>query len=249
MGKYGSDQVALLIAGRDVSGNSTELAVKKSLVDPEETTGFGDSWEEREVVGVQQFSIEHSGIFDDALNDIIDQMIGSEGVELDFMVLLAGNVQGRRAVCCEKAVEGSSARNMARGELHKVAASYQGSGILDEATLLQSLSAEAGAGATSDGSLNNESGTTDGGRAYLQATALTLGGYDSVTVKIQESSDDGTDPWSDVITFANIAAIPFADLKTIVASTTVEQWLRVTLTWNGAGSGESVTLAVAFKRD
>ena len=46
---------------------------------------------------------------------------------------------------------------------------------------------------------------------YLEVTELALGGYDSITVKVQESDDNGSsDAWADIATFTNITAESFA---------------------------------------
>ena len=76
-------------------------------------------------------------------------------------------------------------------------------------------------------------------------TELTLGGYTSITVTVQESSDNGgSDAFADVVAFTAVTAESFSERKAIAA--TVERYTRVILTLNGAGSSESITLLVAI---
>ena len=104
----------------------------------------------------------------------------------------------------------------------------------------------------SDGSLDNAGASSEGGRVYIQATALTLGGYTNMQIKLQESSDDGVgDAWADVTgaTSTAITTVPASEVLTIAAGTTIERYTRALLVLNGSGSGESITALVALARD
>lgn len=79
--------------------------------------------------------------------------------------------------------------------------------------------------------------------AALQVFALTLGGYTNVTIKIRHSSDnsvfvDGTP------SFANVATAPVAEVISLAAG--VRRYRAVMHTFNGAGSGMSITYACAI---
>ncbi len=247
MAKYGSDDVRLLVDGYDLSGDTFELEVTKEAA-LQESHAFGDDWVELLAPGVQQGTITHQSFYDDANDKTEEALVEQEGTERVLMAIMS-NAQSGQAVCFQGAMQRNNVRGVTRNELHKISAEYLSSARIDECTLLQSLAAESGDGATSDGSLDNSSSSSDGGPAYIEVTALTLGGYDNVIVKVQESSDDGTDPWADVVTFPTVTVAPTAARVVISSGSTVEQWLRVTLTWTGSGSGESVTLAVGFLRD
>lgn len=249
-GKHGPDDVRLLIDGFDISGDSFELALTKEAGIETPSEGFGDAWQEGLATGVDRGGVTHRSFYDDVAAATEAALVGNQGTSRVLLAILGGNVQGASCVAFSGAMQRNVVRSPVRGELHKIAAEYMSDGEIDEPPLLQSLSAEAGDGVTSDGSLNNTTFSSNGGPGYLEVTSLTLGGYTSVTVAIQESSNDGGgDAFVDIITFAAVTVAQVAERLTVAALATVEQYLRVILTWNGAGSSESITLAVAFERD
>jgi hypothetical protein len=83
-----------------------------------------------------------------------------------------------------------------------------------------------------------------GGAGYLQVPTLVLGGYTSVTIKIQHSVDAST--WVDLVTFANVTAAPTA--QRVTAAGDVRRYLCITWLFNGAGSGMSITFMAGFAR-
>lgn len=89
-----------------------------------------------------------------------------------------------------------------------------------------------------------EGKTNAGGAGYLEVTALTLGGYTSVTVAIRDSDDDIT--FADLVSFAVVTAAPEAQRVTV--SGAVERYLAQSVTFNGAGAGPSITYFAGFAR-
>lgn len=252
MAKYGSDDVFLLIGGYDISGNSFALNEETEAIE-EETHGFGDIWVERTAVGVYKGGVSHESFYDDAALQTNAAALAALGVNTVLVAGLEGNTQGRKVIGYEGALETKFSRLPKRGELTKISAEYMGSGFCENPKIVQILAAQSAAGTGSSGSLDNTAGTSNGGSAYLELTGLTLGGYTSVTIKIQQSSDNGGgDPFSDLVTFTNVVgASPgatWAQRAVVNPGTTVERYLRATITWNGAGSGQSVTYVVAFER-
>lgn len=83
-----------------------------------------------------------------------------------------------------------------------------------------------------------------GAQFYLQVTAFT---GTSVTVKIQESADNGgTDPWTDTVGGGFTAATAIGTQRLQLASNqTVKEWLRVVTT----GTFTSATFAVMATRN
>ncbi len=242
MAKRGPDEALLLIGGYDLGGQSMAMPFSKEQ-QIEETTVFGltfDTWGD---VGVGSGEISLEGFYDDADNASSEALSSNLGTSRIGVYGVAGNVQGQ-AVSGVNVIEASFARGAARGELQKVAAVFPTTGDIEEGVIIQPLIAESGSGVTSVGSHDfGASGTRLAG--YLEVTELTLGGYTSITVKIQESSDDGAgDAFADKVTFTNITAESIGERIAIGVS--VERHVRVTLTLNGSGSGESITLLVAI---
>ena len=244
MTKYGPSDVFVLVHGHAISGNTQVLEPEKEAVLEEDTHGFGDAWVEREYVGVRKWSASQEAHYDDEDGQTEDAFVGHEGVDRVVTFLIEGNTQGKKCQC-GIAISSSVVRRAGRGQLSKLSAEWQGDGVLSEAVIVQSLAAESGDGATSDGSLDNSASSSAGGTGYLQVTDLTLGGYTSVTVKLRDSTNNSD--WTDLISFTAVTADEFA--QAVAVAGTVDRYLRVELTWNGAGSSESVTILVAFERD
>lgn len=82
-----------------------------------------------------------------------------------------------------------------------------------------------------------------GAIADLHIPAITLGGFTSLTVKVQHSADNAS--FVDLMTFATAAGIT-AERKSVV--TQVNRFVRMSWTWVGAGSAYSAIPYVAFGR-
>ena len=88
--------------------------------------------------------------------------------------------------------------------------------------------------------------TSFGLQAYLQVTAFD---GTNVTIKLQESSDDGADTYADVVGggFTEVTAAPFTQRIATATDLAVEEYLKVT-TVTSAGFN-SVTFAVMIVRN
>jgi hypothetical protein len=87
--------------------------------------------------------------------------------------------------------------------------------------------------------------TVNGGTGYLQVTAITLGGYTNVIVKLRHSVDNIT--FVDLVTFTAKIAIG-AERIALAAGTAVNRYLSSSIAFTGAGSGPSCTYLVGFSR-
>lgn len=252
MAKYGQGSVFLLVDGYNISGDTFEMEkIKEAAV--EQTDGFGDTWVERTATGIKSGGITHRCFYDDAALATNAALVAGVGVSRVLLAGLEGNVQGRKCVGFEGAMQTKFVRNPVRGELHKCSAEYLNNGDIDEPKIIQVLAAQGSTGTGSSGSLDNAAGSSNGGVAYLEVTGLTLGGYTSVTVVLQQSSDNGgADPFSALVTFTNVVGSTpgstWAQRIEVAPATTVERYLRASITFNGAGSGQSITYTVAFER-
>ena len=243
MAKRGPDEVFLLVGGYDLGQDSHSLNFDRSAI-TEETTTFGDTFVENTYIGVKRGQITQEGYYDDADNRTSEIFSGNGGTSRVIVAGFSGNAQGRLCAGLAGGMQSTFGRGASRNELTKVSATFESNGEIEEGVILQSLAAESGAGATSDGSHDHSAAGTRSA-AYLQVTELTLGGYTSITVKVQESSDNGSgDAWADIVTFTAVTAESVGERIAIAAS--VERYTRVTLTLNGSGSSESITLLVAI---
>jgi hypothetical protein len=101
--------------------------------------------------------------------------------------------------------------------------------------------------ATNGTGVNAGASSSYGLQAYLQVTSFT--GTD-VTIKLQESSDDGSaDAYADVVGggFTQVTSAPTTERIATATGLTVEQWLRVVTTTSGGFS--EVTFAVTVIRN
>jgi hypothetical protein len=85
--------------------------------------------------------------------------------------------------------------------------------------------------------------TNNGGTGYLEMTALTLGGYTSVTVVHRHSDDDVT--YADLLTFTTRTTI---GAQRVAVAGAVRRHLAQSIAFVGAGSGASCTYATGFAR-
>lgn len=243
MAKRGPDEMFVLVDGYDIGQEAHELSLELVAEIEQDTHGFGKSWTEAQATGVKRGSVDYLGMYDDVDNSTAEALDEHGGLEEVMVLVWAGNTQGRKATGL-RINQSSHTRSVSRGALAKAAAHYEATGDVEEGVVLQSLAAESGAGVTSDGSHDHGAAGTRSA-VYLEVTELALGGYDSITVKVQESSDNGGgDAFADVATFTAVTAESFAERIAIAAS--VERYTRVTLTLNGTGSSESITLLVAI---
>ena len=244
MSTFGSDDVAFwLIDGYSVLGVTTQGAIVKEAV-AEESHGFGDAWGEHAYVGLRRVSLSQNGFYDDAANSVNAALVSLMGTARVLCVGLEGNTLGKAFTGFAGAMQMAYERVMSRAELHKANATYQGSGAVEEGKILHIHQAETGATLNS-ASDNNGGSSANGASGYLQVSALTLGGYTSAALKIQDSPNDST--WLDLITFAAVTAAPAAERLTVAG--TVDQYTRATLAYNGAGADQTITYMVGVARN
>lgn len=244
MSRYGSADVGfLLIGGYDVLSNTTDLEDNREAL-IEDTTVLGVAWEEAAAVGVKKYEISQKGFYDDATNKANDLLI-TPGTSRVLAFAPAGNVLGRPFVG-SPLVQVDYQRMISRGALHKANASYLSEGPHDEGKILHTHKAETAASGDTEGadSQDNLVSSANGGSGYLEVSALALGGYTDVTVKIRHSADDIT--YADLITFTVVTAAPTAERKTVAG--TVNRYLAHNWAFGGAGAAQTITYFVGFAR-
>lgn len=244
MTRYNSADVGfLLVGGYSVLGDVTQLEDNREAM-IEDTTVLGVSWEEQGYVGVKRYALNQQGFYNSD-TDRINALLIEPGVSRVMSFAPEGNVLGRKFVGSPM-VQADYQRQISRGALHKANASYLSEGQHDEGKIIHTHKAETAASGNTEGadSQDNGASSANGGAGYLQVSALTLGGYTNVTVKIRHSTDDIT--YADLITFAVVAVKPTAERKTVTG--TVNRYLAHSWLFNGAGAGMTITYAVGFAR-
>ena len=206
-----------------------------------EITGLSQADDYHQALGKKMYSVEVEGWYDDAAGSVQEAL---ELVGEQVLVYAAfGNVRGRRcigATLLRRPVD----TQPREGDFHRMQASYV-SNEYEPGVLVQPL------GDVSDGEIltaydNGGAASNLGGSAYLTVPSATMGGFTSVTVKLQHSSGGVT--FADLITFSNITAGPATERMALGATATVNRYLRAQVDFNGTGANESIKVALSFSR-
>lgn len=246
MAKYSSKDIVLLIDGYDVLGLTTTVTHSVEAM-TEETTGFGDAAVEHTYLDLQKAELSQEGFFDDAAGATNEALNEKQGDDRVYCLGFEGNTIGKTFTGFKGALETKYDRIAARGTLHKANASYLGNGIVEDGKILHALTARTAAGNTEAAGtrVDNGAATADGANAYLQVTALTLGGYTNVIIKVRESADGTT--WSDLETFTAVTAAQIAERK--IKAGAIKRYLAVSYSFTGAGADPSITFFVGLARN
>lgn len=239
-----SSNVAFLIVdGYNLLGVSTGITDEGLERETVEKLYLGDTLRRKKLTGVSKAgAITQQGSFDDAAGSshIVLQAGGSDRV---LSYALAGNTIGKHfvgAVCDQVAYEPT----LVAGDFTEANARYNitqhESGLL--LTTLQTVVAD---GDTEASAVDNLALSNGGGVAYLQCTALALGGYTDLTVTVRHSADGIV--WALLEAFADVAAI--GGERIVVADDPINRYLAVDWTFNGAGVAPSATFVVGFYRN
>ncbi len=250
MTRYGSPDVAFVLqGGRDLKADLTTHSIDREAI-IEETLVLGESDETHAAVGINKASISQDGIFDDRANGINDALVGL--TEEVMCVGFAGNVLpasgvARDFVGMKGQIQNNYNRIAERGALTKAAASYLANGIVEECKLLHPHTAETAASGNTDGnSHDNAASSANGGAGYMQISKLTLGGYTDVTLRIRDSADDIS--FATLISFTAEGSGDGLAGERVAITGTIRRYTSSSWTFNGTGSGQSVTFMVGIVR-
>ncbi|KKL94591.1 hypothetical protein LCGC14_1863100, partial [marine sediment metagenome] len=184
MVRYGSPDVGFILqGGRSLLADLTTHSIDREAI-IEETTVLGDADEQHAKVGINKAAITQEGFFDDGTDRIHDALVGL--TEEIACVSDAGNALpsagvARPCVGIKGQIQVNYQRAASRGELHKASASYKANGIVEECVLLaHHVARTADPGDTESTSHDNAASSAAGGAAYLQVSALALGGFTNV---------------------------------------------------------------------
>lgn len=241
--KSSADCGFLLLSGYSILGDITDLEEKRGAL-IEDTTVVGASVATKAPVGIKTWMLTQNGFYSDAANGSNAALAvpGASGV---LCWAPEANTVGN-PFSGNPTVESEYHRLIARAALTKANAAYESGGTHDEGKILHALGAEvAGSGDTHTTSVDNAASSAAGGAGYLQVTALALGGYTSVTCKVNHSADNSS--FVALVTFTTVTAAPAAERKTVTG--TVNRYLDSSYAFVGSGSSESVTFFVGFARN
>lgn len=209
-------------------------------IDIPDTTTFGNTNRQRDVVGLIDGKASMSGLWD-----------GAAGAADELFASLVGNATaypltiGRNGIAVGAKAEMLSVRQMSYkitspvDGVCSISVDTAGDGGIQYGVSLHALSAETTD--TNSASVDNASGTSTGGIGHVHLTALSGSSTPTLNVKVQHSTDNSS--WSDLITFTALTAVG-SERKTV--SGTVNRYVRSL--WTMTGSSLSFTFAVAFAR-
>ncbi|GAA2209319.1 hypothetical protein GCM10009850_047770 [Nonomuraea monospora] len=216
----------LLVAGFDLSGDINSLGRIGGGHTPIEVTGIDKSAMER-IGGLRDGAIEFTAYFNPS-TDRAHERFSALPTSDQIVTYLRGTTLGNAAACMvAKQINYDGSRGDAGEFTFDVQALANGYGLEWGTQLTAGVRTDTTA--TDGNSIDFGAATSFGLQAYLHVTAFT---GTSVTVKLQESSDDGdADSWADVTGggFTTATAVTSQRITT-AQDQTVEQYLRVVTT-------------------
>lgn len=246
MATYGADDVDfILIDGYQVAGYLNEFSDEHEAT-LEDATVLGDEWVERAFTGEKKASLAMKGFFNDADNASNEAFV-EQFAARTICYCVSGNTVGKNVTMFYGPLESKYNRIAAKGELTKAEITMDGSGEVEEGKIIATLAARTTAGNTEATPVNNGGASTSGGAAYLQVTALDLGGYDNVIFKIRDSADNVT--YGDVSGGAFTAVTAAPAKQRLALAGTIKQYVAVAWAYTGSGSDQTVTAFVGLHRN
>jgi hypothetical protein len=215
-----------------------ESAVEASQI---EASPFGSEFAEF-ITGIRSGRVSFQGFYDSAANAIDEKFrtVMTQGT-LGQLITIGpvGYAIGKPTILLSSSFARYSLSGPVDGMVG-LTAEINADGGTEFGVSLHDLTAET---ATGNGTgYNSGAGTTNGGVAHIQCTAVT-GSSPSLTGKVQHSTDGSS--WSDLVTFAALTAAG-KERVVVAAGTTVNQHLRAT--WTIAGTTPSFTFHISFAR-
>jgi hypothetical protein len=203
----------------------------------DEVTALGDADDNWAKVGSRKYEGKLLGIYS---NGGVLTAFDATAVQ-QLMYALEGNTVGKEFTGIDT-LRAEVTRAAERDKLHRVEASFKAQTAMDKGLVSAHHASKSQSGESA--AVDNAASSANGAAGYLGVSALTLGGYTSVTIKIRHSTDNIT--YADLIAFANVTAAPASERKT--AAGTVNRYTKTTVTFNGAGAAESVKFATGLAR-
>jgi len=247
MAKYGSADVGFLLLG-PYNLTSVSSKLEDSVTrETQDITPFGVSTAALAAPALAKFEISgHEAWYDDATDSINAAMVGMASTATVFMMAIAGNVNGRRAVCSAGAIRVGYKRSFSVGEYHKASMDLAITGARDEATIVHALSQVSDDGNTEtvvDVDLGAAGGGTTGANVYLSCTQLALTGSTNLLVTFEDSVDGNTYASQQAMTALTTVG---AEYKA-TTDQTVNRYVACKWVFTGKAGTPTATFALAVK--
>jgi hypothetical protein len=237
----GKDLHAIFFDGLDVKQSNNELSITSEAVMPRRRP-LGSVYKNCYPTGQVDGEMTITGWLDDVTSPQLGDLTGDskvisvlyEGnaVSLHFAGFAAANVTGAKIGTAEDDLD-----------TYEPVITANGRGPLI-GYVVAPHAARTAAGNTDSAyaTMNEASGVS--GTAFLHVTAIDLGGYDDVTVKVRHSTDHIT--FADHTAFAAVTAV---GAQTVALAATVNKYLSISHAYGGAGSDPTFTAFVGVAID
>lgn len=231
----------LLINGYDLSGDVQAIEKIHGGVSPLDVTPINKSGKER-IGGQRDGAIDCTTFFNDAAGQAFPVLSAWPTTDIHVMYLRGTSLGSPGACLVAKQVTHDGTR--AADGMLTLPTQAAGSGYGLEWGEQHTAGVRSDTGATNGTGVDGGAASSYGLQAYLQVTAFT--GTD-VTIKLQESSDDGAgDAYADVTggAFAEVTSGPTYERIATAVDLSVEQYLRVITETTGGFSALSFAVVV-----
>lgn len=242
--RTGADVGFLLVAGRNLLSDTASIT-DKVTVTTAETTPLGVGNPTHVDVNLTKATLSQEGFFNDAAGAENEAFSGLGATSQVVCYAPSGNVAGRALRGFAGAFAANYERIVKVGDVHRSKADYTISGAHEDGVIVAALAARTTAGNTQSASIDNGASSANGGSAYLQVSALTLGGYTNLVVTMRHSADNNT--FADLgSAFTAVTAAPAA--QRITFASTVNRYVAMAWAWTGSGSGNTATFMAGATR-
>lgn len=245
---YGGPQAFLVVGGKDLRSADTfqlEESIEQII---ESSHGIGDSWEESLPVGIGRIMLSAGGGFYDQRAAGIMDAFQAQGATRQLVSYgFSGNIKGAEAVMLDGDYTAIWKRAGKRDGLTRASAAHKISAVYMRGIVIHPLLAETTDPGNTEGttkSVDNLASSANGVTADLHVTALTLGGFTSLTVKLRHSTDNTT--FADVHTYTTVTVAGSSERKTTAG--TINRYLAMSWDFVGSGSAESAVPYVVAAR-
>ena len=223
----------VLIDGYSIRGVSTDIKDPGLERHTKELLFLGDTLKHKKLTGISSCEIEQTGVFDDAAGSI-HAALKTPANDRVFSWAACGNTIGKHFAGALVDQVSYNPTDVQGDDFVNAQAKYSCS-QREDGLIIAHLLARGAAGDTSATYVDNAASSALGGVGYLQLSALTLGGYTNLVVKVRHSADHVS--WADLLTFTAKTAIGAE--RVAVATNPINRYLCVSWAWTGAGASAS----------
>ena len=243
MAEYDSSQVAFFtVDGYSLLGFSSRITDPGARLQTVDRTALGETVSRKKMLAlIDPVTIAQEGFFDDAAAASHEALKNKRGTDQVLCYGVQGNAIGSHFVGAV-APQAKYDPLISKGDMHRTRAEWECT-QRESGLIVAHLAARTTAGNTQATPVDNGAASSTGAVAYLAATALTLGGYTNLAVKVRDSADNVT--YADIGSFTVRTTV---GAERIVIAGTVRRYLAISWAWTGAGAGQSFTGLVGVAR-